>query len=137
MKFMLYGLLGLCIALPQIASANNFSCAEKRTAIETQIKYAQQYNDIYQIRKLKQALIEIDNHCSDAKFNKAINKDIEKLENKIRKQTLELDALSLDFKNAQTQGNLSKQSKYQKKLLEKQADINKLNSELMLLKQRI
>lgn len=136
MKFMLYWLLGLSIALPQIASADDFSCAEKRTAIETQIKNAQQYNDIYNTRKLKQALIELDNNCSDTKFNKALNKDIGKLENKIRKQNQELDELKADLKDAQAQGNLSKQSKYQQKLIEKQADINKLNSELNLLKQR-
>lgn len=137
MKFMLYAILGIALALPPMVFANDFSCAEQRSALETQIKNAQQYNDVYKIRKLKQQLIDIDNSCSDLKFNKAISKDIEKLEHKISKQNLELDELKADFKDAQTQGNLSKQSKYQQKLIEKQADINKLNSELELLKQRI
>lgn len=137
MKFILYGILGIALSLPLTVSASDFSCAEQRNAIETQIKNAQQYNDGYKTRKLKQQLIDIDNNCSDRKFSKAINKDIEKLEHKISKQNSELNELKSDLESAQTQGSLSKQTKYQQKLIEKQADINKLNSELELLKQRV
>lgn len=129
-------ILGLFAALPQIVLAENYSCAEKRAAVETQIKYAQQYNDVYKIRGLKKALFAIDNQCDDAKFEKSMHKNINKLENKIDKKNAEIEELNNDLSQARSQGNLSKQQKYQTKLIDKQAELYKLNSELQMLKQR-
>lgn len=136
MKFIVYLSLGISLVLPQLASAEQYSCAEKRIAIETKIKNAQQYNNYYQIRGLKQALTEIENNCNDADFSKKVDKEIQKLEKKIQNQNGKIDEIKSDLKQAQEEGELSKQSKYQRKLLEQQSELNKLNIELEQLKKR-
>jgi len=136
MKSITYLFLGIYLALPQLTFAEQFSCAEKRTAVETKIKIAQQYNDYYQIRGLKQALIEIDNNCNDTDFSSKLNKDMHKLEQKILKQNIKVTEVKNDLQQAQNVGDLSKQNKYQKKLIEQQSELDKLNNELQQLKQR-
>lgn len=136
MKSVVYLFLGSCLALAQFASAEEFSCVEKRIAVETKIKNAQQYNDYYQIRGLKQALTEIENNCNDADFSKKADKEIRKLEKKVQKQSSKVDELKMDLEDAQRQGDLSKQSKYQKKLIEQQSELNRLNTELEQLRKR-
>lgn len=136
MKLVVYLFLGIYLACAHSASAEAFSCAEKRIAVESKIKNAQQYNDYYQVRGLKQALIEIENNCNDADFSKKTEKKIQTLEKKIQKQQHKLDESHLDLAKAQHQGDLSKQSKYQKKLIEQQSELNKLSAELEQLKKR-
>jgi septation ring formation regulator EzrA len=136
MKYITYLFLGIYLALPQLATAEQYSCAEKRIAVETKIKNAQQYNDYYQIRGLKQALTEIENNCNDVDFSTKVNKEIRKLEQKIQKQNHKVTEIKNDLQDAQNAGDLSKQSKYQKKLIEQQSELDKLNSELQQLKQR-
>jgi multidrug resistance efflux pump len=106
------------------------SCAAKRDALEKEIHYAEQTNDASKLAGLKQALTDVQTYCSSASVQADAQKDVNKLERKVREKKGDIEEVQADLTEAKSEGNTRKMVKYERKLSEKNADLKELEEEL-------
>ncbi|MFJ7565461.1 DUF1090 domain-containing protein [Herminiimonas sp. NPDC097707] len=121
----LFGLLLLC-SLPasHAAEANTLTgCAAKRQEVQTQLDYARAHGNKAQEAKLKIALKQISNHCTDEGLRRERETDVKKKENKVAERKAELE-------KAQANGKPKKITQQQKKLQKAEAELQKAKDKL-------
>ncbi|PKH22416.1 hypothetical protein CIG19_14045 [Enterobacterales bacterium CwR94] len=105
-------------------------CAAKRSALESEIRYAQQYGNSAKVAGLRQALAEVNAHCTPGSVKADIQKDIRKLEKKVADKQEDIRDAQNDLRKATAKGDREKIAKYQRKLAEKQADLRDAQQKL-------
>ena len=106
------------------------SCAQKRAALEKEIRIAQQYGNTYKVASLKKALAEVKAHCTNESVKADAQKKVAKLERKVADKRGDVAEVQRDLREAKAKGDSKKIAKYQKKLMEKQGDLRELEQEL-------
>lgn len=106
------------------------SCAAKAAALEKEISIAQQFGNTYKINGLKQALADVNLHCTSASVMANAQKKVQKLERKVAEKRNDIADVQADLSEAKAKGDNKKIAKYQRKLAEKQSDLNNLQQEL-------
>ncbi|OUR04504.1 hypothetical protein B5M10_01450 [Pluralibacter gergoviae] len=120
-------------AIGMFASASAHAaenCAQKRAALEKEIRIAQQYGNTYKVASLKKALAEVKAHCTNESVQADAQKKISKLEKKAAEKRSDVAEVQRDLNEAKAKGDSKKIAKYQKKLMEKQADLREIEQEL-------
>jgi chromosome segregation ATPase len=127
----------LVTVLAVVASVGMFStaqaaetCAAKSSALEKEIKIAQQYGNSYKVAGLKKALAEVKAHCTNASVLADAQKDVAKLEKKLAEKRDDVAEVQADLSEAKAKRDSKKIAKYQRKLAEKQADVREIQQEL-------
>lgn len=123
-------LVALSAGYVSTAAAAGNDCNAKRAAIENQIKEAQKYGNYNKVAGLKQALAEVNAHCTDSGLALKAQAKVTKLEKKLAEKQGDVREVQSDLREAQAKGNQKKIAKYQKKLTEKRNDVQKIQSEL-------
>lgn len=123
-------LLALSAGYVSGAAAAGNDCDAKRAAIENQIKEAQKYGNYNKVAGLKQALAEINAHCTDSGLVVKAQQKVSKLEKKLAEKQDDLREVQADLREAQAKGDQQKVAKYQKKMAEKRADVQEIQAEL-------
>ncbi|MGG4606884.1 DUF1090 domain-containing protein [Providencia sp. Me31A] len=106
------------------------SCNDKASAIEREIRIAEQFGNYNKVAGLKQALYEVNMHCTDASVKKDAQKKVDKLERKLADKRQDVAEVEYDLQKAKAKGDQRKVIKYQNKLAEKQRDVRQLEQEL-------
>lgn len=106
------------------------NCAQKRAALEKEIRIAQQYGNNYKEASLKKALAEVKAHCTSESVQADAQKKIAKLEKKVAEKRSDVAEVQRDLNEAKAKGDNKKIAKYQKKLIEKQGDLREVEQEL-------
>ena len=111
------------------------TCAQKEAALNEQLSYAQQHNNRHQVAGLKKALAEVKENCTAASVRHDAEQDVEKLQRKLKEKQQDLQESREDLQKAITKNDAEKIAKYRGKIAEKQADVNKITTELHHLQQ--
>lgn len=106
------------------------SCATKRASIERELHIAQQYSNTHKIAGLRQALEEVDAHCSHASVLADTLSEIRQLQDKLLDKQHDVASLDHDIRFAEEKGDHKKVLKYQQKREGKLADIAEINQKL-------
>ena len=106
------------------------NCAQKRAALEKEIRIAEHYGNAYKVASLKKALAEVKAHCTSESVQADAQKKISKLEKKAAEKRSDVAEVQRDLNEAKAKGDAKKIAKYQKKLMEKQADLREIEQEL-------
>lgn len=106
------------------------SCAAKSSALEKEIRIAQQYGNTYKVASLKKALAEVKAHCTSESVQADAQKKIAKLEKKAADKRGDIAEVQSDLNEAKAKGDNKKIAKYQKKMIEKQADLREIEQDL-------
>jgi len=106
------------------------TCAQKEAALNEQLSYAQQHNNRHQVAGLKKALAEVKENCTAASVRHDAEQDVEKLQRKLKEKQQNLQESREDLQKAITKNDAEKIAKYRGKIAEKQADIDKITTEL-------
>lgn len=106
------------------------TCAAKSTALEKEIRIAQQYGNTAKVNGLKKALSEVKAHCTNASVLADAQKNVTKLEKKLAEKRSDIAEVQSDLRKAQAKGDVKKVAKYQSKLAEKQGDIQEIQQDL-------
>lgn len=106
------------------------SCAAKRSALEKEIRIAEQYGNAYKVASLKKALAEVKAHCTSESVQADAQKKIAKLEKKAADKRGDIVEVERDLNEAKAKGDSNKIAKYQKKMMEKQADLREIEQDL-------
>ncbi|MTD40752.1 DUF1090 family protein [Erwinia sp. CPCC 100877] len=123
--------LAVVASLGAMASAQAAeSCAAKASALQKEIKIAQQYGNVWKVAGLKKALSEVKSHCTNASVLADAQKKVTKLEKKLAEKREDIAEVQSDLREAQAKGKASKIAKYQRKLAEKQADLREIQQDL-------
>lgn len=105
-------------------------CAAKRAALQKEIDIAQHYNNSAKVNGLKQALAEVNTHCTHDSMLADARQDVAKLERKLEEKQADIREAEADLREAQAEGKQDKMAKYQRKIREKQADLQEIKQEL-------
>ncbi|RKS86988.1 uncharacterized protein DUF1090 [Orbus hercynius] len=119
-------LITLAVTMSASALANQFeglTCAGKKTAIQTQLDYAKQANNVYQVQGLEKALTDVNTYCSNDDLAK-------KYQEKVQEKTAKLQEKQDDLKEAQLKGDPSKIAKQQAKLQKAQYELQEAQTQL-------
>ncbi|MBT0717489.1 DUF1090 domain-containing protein [Rosenbergiella epipactidis] len=106
------------------------TCAQKEAALNEQLGYAQQHNNSHQVAGLKKALAEVKENCTASSVRQDAEQDVEKLQRKLKEKQQDLQESQQDLQKATAKNNAEKMAKYRGKIAEKQADIEKITTEL-------
>ncbi|WKX26115.1 DUF1090 family protein [Tatumella ptyseos] len=106
------------------------TCAQKEAALNEQLSYAQQHNNSHQVAGLKKALAEVKENCTASSVRHDAEQDVEKLQRKLKEKQQDLQESQQDLQKATAKNNAEKMAKYRGKIAEKQADIEKITTEL-------
>jgi chromosome segregation ATPase len=106
------------------------SCASKASALEKEIRIAQQYGNTYKVAGLKKALAEVKAHCTNSSVLADAQKEVSKLEKKLAEKREDIADVQADLREAQRKGDAKKIAKYKSKLAEKQADLREIQQDL-------
>ena len=123
----------LSLSMLSLLTANALAaetCADKRSAIEKEIGYARQHNNIAKLAGLEKALDQVKSHCSPESVRQDIQAKIEKLQKKQSAKQEDVKEAEQDLQQAISQGNNKKIRKYQDKVAEKKQDLSTLNRQL-------
>ena len=106
------------------------TCAQKEAALNEQLGYAQQHNNSHQVAGLKKALAEVKENCTASSVRQYEEQYVEKLQGKLNYKKHYLQVRQQDLQKATAKNNAEKMAKYRGKIAEKQADIEKITTEL-------
>jgi glutamine synthetase type III len=123
--------LALIVSLTAMGSAYAAQdCSAKRSALESEIRIAQQFGNPAKVAGLRQALAEVNAHCTSASVRADVQKDVRKLEKKVADKQDDIREVQEDLRKAQAKGDREKVAKYQSKMREKQADLREAQQKL-------
>lgn len=98
-------------------------CAAKKKSIEHQLEYARQYNNLYQVKGLEQALKDNIASCDDAKLTAERKRKVAEKTRKVSEREAELTAVK-------TSGNKDKIAKKTEKLEKAKQELKDAQDEL-------
>lgn len=105
----------LVSVLAVVASVGIFStaqaaetCAAKSTALEKEIRIAQQYGNTNKVAGLKKALAEVKAHCTNDSVKADAQKKVTKLEKKLSEKREDIAEVQADLRKAQAKGDAKK-----------------------------
>ncbi len=115
----------LLCALPlcSLAAAPPGSCEAKREEVQQRLEQARAHNNSAQEAKLKIALLQIEQHCTDAGLQREREAEIKKLEARVERR-------KADLKEAEADGRRKKITRQQKKLDEAEAELQQARDAL-------
>lgn len=123
--------LVVVVSLAAIGSAQAAQdCAAKRAALEKEIRIAEQYDNGAKVLGLRQALAEVNTHCTPASVEADVQKDVRKMERKLTDKEKDVQEVQDDLRKAQAKDDHEKSTKYQRKLAEKQAELSEAQQKL-------
>jgi len=101
----------------------NQDCDIRRAEIEQELHIAQQYNNVSKIAGLKEALSEVNAHCSHESVCQKTQHEIRKLHNKIADKNEDIQKLTNDLRHVEAEENSDKAAKIRHKLDKKQDEL--------------
>ena len=114
----------LCaVPLWSLAAAPPGTCEAKREEVQQRLEQARAHNNSAQEAKLKIALRQIEQHCTDAGLQREREAEIKKLEAKVERR-------KEDLKAAEADGRRKKITRQQKKLDEAEAELQQARQAL-------
>ncbi|MGL5815800.1 MAG: DUF1090 domain-containing protein [Aeromonas sp.] len=122
--------IGILLLAGQAHASENVGCKAKHQAVTDQLVFAKAHNNAEQVAGLKQALRNIETHCTDAKL-------IEEQQEKVAKQKEEVEERLADLQSARVSGKPDKIAKKQVKLEESQAELLEGQRELEALQKLV
>ncbi len=105
-------------------------CSAKRAALESELRIAQQYGNQAKAAGLRQALAEVNAHCTNSSVIADTQKEVRKLEKKVADKQEDVRDAQDDLRKAKAKGDTKKIAKAQKKIAEKQADVREAQQKL-------
>lgn len=123
-----FALLLASFSIHSVYASQN--CDSQRENIENQMQYAQRYNNQQQLNGLRQALREVNEHCDtdqNAGYSRSDADIREDLQKQINDKQKEIGKIQVDLAKAQARGKSDKVAKYERKIAQKQKDIEELD----------
>lgn len=106
------------------------TCTDKRIAIEKEMGYARQHNNIGKLAGLEKALNQVNSHCSPESVRQEAHAQVEKLQQKQSEKQADLKETEEELRQAIRKGNKGKIRKYQDKVAEKKQELITLTRQL-------
>lgn len=107
--------------LPVVALAGTSLCQQKALTIQKEIDFANSHGHQHRVNGLKQALSQVQAHCSDEKLKAERQQRIEKKKHEVAER-------EQDLKQATAKGNQEKIAKRQKKLDDARSELQHLQT---------
>lgn len=99
------------------------TCASKQTALNTQLEYAKNHNNVNRVRGLEKALDDVNRYCSNDKLE-------EKYKNQVKEKRDELAKREQELREAELKGDSSKIAKQSAKLDKDRTELSQAENKL-------